>query len=358
MAHHTTVIFLAAAALLLMLLPLSAAPAPVIGMPGCETRCGDKIVPYPFGMGPSYCYLPGFNLTCDWLSDPPRLLLGDGTFQVAEDIGYPSDATLAVVHAGNIQTDGNGRGRLGGGLGDGGPYALPLAGNQLVLVGCNVRATLRSGNLTMSSCSSFCHDGRTSYMKSGKSSMLCSGMGCCQAPIVVNREVAAGGKLVPITSYDVEIESFGRNRSDGKRWPARVFVAKKGWFTTWSVSNQLSSDTRAAVSMDVPFWLNWEVIDGDAPGDTDQLQRSKECPRDAARRICKSNHTRCTRGDIGGYLCFCKQGYQGNAYIANGCQDIDECKHSEFQINRCYGQCTNTDGAFQCRCPQGTHGDP
>ncbi|KAM3277692.1 hypothetical protein ACQJBY_045537 [Aegilops geniculata] len=183
MAHHTTIIFSAAPALLLILPPLSAgaaaAPAPVIGMPGCETRCGDMIVPYPFGMGPSYCYLPGFNLTCDWLSEPPRLLLGDGTLQVAEDIGYPSDATLAVVHAGNIQTDGNGRGRIG----DGGPYALPPAGNQLVLVGCNVQATLRSGNLTLSSCSSFCHDGRTSYMKSGKSSLLCSGMGCCQAPI-------------------------------------------------------------------------------------------------------------------------------------------------------------------------------
>ncbi|XP_044398874.1 wall-associated receptor kinase 3 isoform X2 [Triticum aestivum] len=362
MAHHTTFIFSAAAALLLILPPLSAgaaaAPAPVIGMPGCETRCGDMIVPYPFGMGSSYCYLPGFNLTCDWLSDPPRLLLGDGTLQVAEDIGYPSDATLAVVYAGNIQTDGNGHGRLGGGLGDGGPYALPPAGNQLVLVGCNVRATLRSGNLTLSSCSSFCHDGRTSYMKSGKSSLLCSGMGCCQAPIVVNREVGAGGKLVPITSYDVELESFGRNRSDGRRWPARVFVAKKGWFTTWSASKQLSSDLRAAVDMEVPFWLNWEVVDGDATGDTDQLQRSKECPRDAAGGICKSNHTRCTRGDRGGYLCFCKQGYQGNAYITNGCQDIDECKHAEFQINRCYGQCTNTDGAFQCRCPQGTHGDP
>ncbi|KAF7067382.1 hypothetical protein CFC21_073282 [Triticum aestivum] len=323
MAHHTTIVFSAAAALLLLLLPpcagAAAAPVPVIGMPGCETRCGDMVVPYPFGMGPSYCYLPGFNLTCDWLSDPPRLLLGDGTLQVAEDIGYPSDATLAVVYAGNIPTDGNGQGRLGGGLGDGGPYALPPAGNQLVLVGCNVRATLRSGNLTMSSCSSFCHDGRTSYMKSGKSSMLCSGMGCCQAPIVVNREVAAGGKLVPITSYDVEIECFGRNRSDGQRWPARVFVAKKGWITTWSASKQLSSDPQAAADMEVPLWLNWEVIDGDAD-DTGQLQRSKECPKDAARRICKSNHTRCTRGDRGGYLCSCKQGYQGNAYITNGCQ--------------------------------------
>ncbi|KAE8771274.1 wall-associated receptor kinase 3-like [Hordeum vulgare] len=223
MADHTTIMLSAAAALLMLVLPplsagAAAAPAPMIGMPGCETRCGDKVVPYPFGMGPSYCYLPGFNLTCDWLSDPPRLLLGDGTLQVAEDIGYPSDTTLAVVHAGSIQTDGHGRGRLGGGLGDGGPYALPPAANQLVLVGCNVRATLRSGNVTLSSCSSLCHDGRTSYMKSGKSSMLCSGMGCCQAPIVVNHEVAAGGKLLAtFTSYDVEIEYFGRNRSSDTR---------------------------------------------------------------------------------------------------------------------------------------------
>ncbi|XP_037441827.1 wall-associated receptor kinase 3-like [Triticum dicoccoides] len=306
MAHHTTIVFSAAAALLLLLLApcaeAAASPAPVIGMPGCETRCGDMVVPYPFGMGPSYCYLPGFNLTCDWLSDPPRPLLGDGTLQVAEDIGYPSDATLAVVHARNIP-----------------PTATGMAGSAVALAMAGRTRCRRPG---------------TSSSGLG-SSMLCSGMGCCQAPIVVNCEVAAGGKLAPITSYDVELESFGRNRSDGQRWPARVFVAKKGWITTWSASKQLSSDPQAAADMEVPLWLNWENL--------------QEQP---------ANHTRCTRGDRGGYLCSCKQGYQGNAYITNGCQDIDECKHAEFQINRCHGQCTNTDGAFQCRCPQGTHGDP
>ncbi|WVZ50137.1 hypothetical protein U9M48_001423, partial [Paspalum notatum var. saurae] len=34
---------------------------------------------------------------------------------------------------------------------------------------------------------------------------------------------------------------------------------------------------------------------------------------------------------------------------------VNECEHPED--NGCFGQCTNTDGGFYCRCPQGTHGD-
>jgi hypothetical protein len=277
-------------------------------------------VPYPFGMGPSYCYhSPGFKLSCDH----GRLLLGNGTFQVAEHIS-PSFPRLTVVYTGDIQTDGRGLGTFGAGMGlaDDSPFLLS-GGNQLVLVGCNVRATLRNGNVTMSGCSSFCPDGvdqEHMYMPSRlKSSMLCSGIGCCQAPIVVNREVLAGsGELVPITSYDLELDSFGWNRSQAREVPARVFIARDGWFAPMSISRQLlSKDYRAAAPMEVPFWLDWEVIVGQQGP---SLSPSWECPEDAARTGCRSNHSDCTRGERWGYTCSCKNGYEGNPYISNGCQ--------------------------------------
>ena len=57
-------------------------------------------VPYPFGFGPSHCYWPGFNLTCDTRHHPPRLLLGDGSLRV-DDISL-SNKTVRVMRTGSI----------------------------------------------------------------------------------------------------------------------------------------------------------------------------------------------------------------------------------------------------------------
>ncbi|CAN6326844.1 unnamed protein product [Urochloa humidicola] len=54
--------------------------------------------------------------------------------------------------------------------------------------------------------------------------------------------------------------------------------------------------------------------------------------------------------------CRCSNDYEGNPYIPNGCQDIDECRHpDEYQ---CFGHCINTDGSYNCICPCGTSGNP
>ncbi|XP_021320626.1 wall-associated receptor kinase-like 9 [Sorghum bicolor] len=56
-----------------------------------------------------------------------------------------------------------------------------------------------------------------------------------------------------------------------------------------------------------------------------------------------------------GYTCQCAPGYQGNPYIDDGCEDIDECKSPESYS--CYGNCTNTPGNFTCLCPTGYRGN-
>nr|CAB3491157.1 unnamed protein product [Digitaria exilis] len=97
MTTTTAAAVLLPAAAALMLLMLALHPP---GQPNWDTNCGDVSVPYPFGFGPSTCYWPGLNLTCDTSYDPPQLLLGDGTLRVT-DI-FIENATMRVMRAGLI----------------------------------------------------------------------------------------------------------------------------------------------------------------------------------------------------------------------------------------------------------------
>ena len=184
MAPHITLspVVVAAALMLLTSCPLFARavvkPEEAMGMPGCDITCGDMKVPYPFGMGAPSCYWPGFNLTCDRTGKTPRLLLGDGSLQV-QDIDL-ANYRLSVTHTGEIKTDANGSGWLGGALRDDGPYVLS-SDSELILTGCNVRATLRvGGGATISSCSSVCeagHEPVTNVPSRFQGRMLCTTIG-------------------------------------------------------------------------------------------------------------------------------------------------------------------------------------
>ncbi|KAJ1274421.1 hypothetical protein BS78_05G060300 [Paspalum vaginatum] len=57
-----------------------------------------------------------------------------------------------------------------------------------------------------------------------------------------------------------------------------------------------------------------------------------------------------------GYRCKCPDGFDGNPYVQNGCQDIDEC----LQQDICKGRvCSNIEGSFKCtECPRKTEYDP
>ncbi|XP_065866440.1 wall-associated receptor kinase 3-like [Euphorbia lathyris] len=55
------------------------------------------------------------------------------------------------------------------------------------------------------------------------------------------------------------------------------------------------------------------------------------------------------------YRCVCKDGFTGNPYLPQGCQDIDECK--EANKYPCQGSCKNIIGSYTCKCPIGMRGD-
>ncbi|KAI4967155.1 hypothetical protein ZWY2020_030236 [Hordeum vulgare] len=94
------------------------------------------------------------------------------------------------------------------------------------------------------------------------------------------------------------------------------------------------------------------------PLNTDNSTCGKELPATHASG-CRSSSSSCqnyTSFAYKGYRCRCSAGYQGNPYVVDGCQDIDECAH--WELHSCYGTCTNVPGAFRCQCPDETSGNP
>ncbi|KAL6656489.1 hypothetical protein ACP70R_007315 [Stipagrostis hirtigluma subsp. patula] len=327
-----------------------ASPAPSIGLPGCNTTCGNVSVPYPFGLGPARCYWPGFNLTCDTSG---RLLLGDGTLRV--DHVFLGNNSVRVIRTGSIINDSTGNFTSDGwsfpfGTSFAGSvYELYPSKNELVLFGCNLAVTLlenigeTTNPIVNAVCASFCQS-LQSYI--GESSdKYCSGIGCCETTIDF------AGRPNGVQLRWLEKGNYGDFLRSWR--PPHVFVAEKGWFAHSAALTRedMPLEAKRAAILHVPFILRWAAQAGLPEW------KSTECSDNTSRLLCKSDHANCQAWPYG-YTCSCAEGYDGNPYLAGagGCQDVDECKQPQEHIY-CFGQCINKIGTYECRCPPGTHGD-
>ncbi|CAN6247795.1 unnamed protein product [Urochloa humidicola] len=346
-------------------------PAGPVALPGCPTSCGDVSVPYPFGICEGCYHSTGFNLTCDGTQGRPRLLLGtDGSFRVT---GVSlQDATVSVQTPLNAAPNLDGDAiAWGEGLGADGPFSLSYERNEFTLMGCNVEALLVGGG-DGASCVSFCNrEGPALYVWDFPRDKCC-GMGCCAAPIGMGRP-----------SYAVRLRWLYSDHEHDAGTPVSVFVAEKGWFrrsmvtmvsmgmaeithTDWGEPSWFEiPQFRRMKNGTAPVVLDWAVPwppPPQQPGSAGGSFRggSWSCSEDAAAGgLCRSSNSYCvdvtsSNSTLSGYVCKCQVGYQGNPYLADGCQDIDECRLPD----KCYGRCRNTPGGYLCRCPRGTLGDP
>ncbi|KAM3369914.1 hypothetical protein ACQJBY_017659 [Aegilops geniculata] len=324
-----------------------AAVPPNMALPGCPSSCGDIAIPYPFGIGPG-CYLDGFNLTCndDGSHRPPKLFLGDGTVEVLEiSLENTTVRVSSVVDTNGtvVPGVGTGNGTWGSGLTGAGPFYLTGQRNQLVIRGCNMQAVLldaRNSSYVVAACTSIC-----AYVNSnpGLPALAsqpmdhCSGVSCCQTSIYVG-----------LTSYTVQLSPVG-DMMPSFFFPAMglVFIADAEWFDGNATNlGPLPNEEKPVV----PATLDWTVGESEctgrdgAPGSGTACSSSNSLCRDATG-LSRSGHS-----------CHCSPGYEGNPYIPDGCQDIDECARPEAYS--CYGGCKNRPGSFSCFCPEGTQGDP
>ncbi|KAK1697616.1 hypothetical protein QYE76_014313 [Lolium multiflorum] len=348
---------------------LQGRPRQGMGRPGCRDKCGGMSIPFPFGMGKPGCFLPGFEVTCNTSFTPPRAFLAhsdkkqviyeytsNGSYEQSEwkrssapvelfDIS-PEKSEVRVYggvnsrcFAGRSETEARLKGKYMV-LGQEGPFLLSSTRNELIGVGRNVEPVFTGNFDTLMSytyhvqlsCKSFLHIGNIGLAANGS----CAGMGCCH--------IAVPKQLIPVKNTGVFFsdESSGRNLS-----PCSYgMVVEKSWYNFSTDDMDGYEALSRKLARGFPLVLDFAIRNG-------------SCERDG----CLSGNTSCAKAAYGpGYGCKCWEHYHGNPYIANGCQDIDECQlreqSAEFRdLYPCDGICTNIPGGYDCRCKRGMKGD-
>jgi hypothetical protein len=323
--------------LLLLLLAAATAERPQPGtLEGCPDKCGDTSIPFPFGMTPG-CFRPGFQVVCNHSFVPPRAFL-HGTNQNHTTMVLNLTAGISIISreawrrevelmdvsveksearvyaAVNSACTRNDTYLVAkvqltelGKEGEG-PFLLSAARNVLVGVGASVVAIMRNSSGETTPYTPSCLSdlmGNLQYATNGS----CTGLGCCVG--LVPRGAP------PITSFGVGFTSR-RNKSTLERQTTpctygMVVESSRYTFSTPDLYGYegLSGRLHRGVPVAIDFAIRDPASSSYCPA------QGQQPPPDYA---CVSGNSSCSSAANGGYVCKCWDNYQGNPYIANGCQ--------------------------------------
>ncbi|PIA65115.1 hypothetical protein AQUCO_00100541v1 [Aquilegia coerulea] len=316
--------------LLLFLFPLfvfELAAAAVNGtgsLPGCKQKCGNITVPYPFGMGAKCSIDKWANINCNTTYNPPKPFIGD--LEVVQFL--PSEVRIknfVTSHCYNQSGALDWKFTNTIGL-TGTPYTFSSTKNMVTAIGCDtwVFITGIEGGNFSSGCISLCH--QKEHVIDG----FCDGVGCCQTSIpkglkFFNPDLTTTSNYTNVWSFDPCGAAFLAETDMYK-------FKKSDFFNVTSL-------------VDVPIILNFAVGN----------QTCKAAKKNSTSFACKENSHCYDSIDGTGYLCNCSDGYAGNPYLKQGCQDVNECE--DPNNNPCEGLCTNNPGSYSCSCPDDFYGD-
>ncbi|CAL4915960.1 unnamed protein product [Urochloa decumbens] len=336
-----------------------------VTLPGCPDKCGNISIPYPFGTKAGCYFDPTFSVTCNLSTMPPATLnapltlKGTGYYlgDQADPVGVRTDRSWWTVDLIDVDVA-RGEARLSMPISsdcslNGSYHELRLAStslnlsttfqfsserNVLVGVGQSVRARV-FGGMAETNYSAACN----SLFDAPAAALdgLCEGIGCCQA------ELAPG--LVSVMP-----SMYYQSNSMWKTFPCTYsMVVDRSWYN-FSLQDlygyRVLDDKRFPEG--APVVLDWAIRNGSCPVEGKPLPMA-----------CRSDNSRCVNATNGyGYLCKCKDGFDGNPYIPGGCQDIDECALRQEQPELrdsypCHGICKNSIGRYECHCKFGMKGD-
>ncbi|KAL8064532.1 hypothetical protein ABFX02_01G096900 [Erythranthe guttata] len=297
--------------------------------PGCESKCGNITVPYPFGIGSECSIHPSYDIRCDTSFNPPKPFVGSTNLEVFDitDSRMRIKNRMAAIcynKLGNItrNIDAVSKIQLDP------PFSFSDA-NKFTMVGCDeigMLSGVEGGNLT-NACVSTC---------SSRDQVLdgyCTGIGCCQTSIPKG-----------LTRFELSLSSLNDHIYV---WSfstcGYAFLGDQDTYTFQS--SDLDDVTfQERIVQNVPMVLDWVI------GNTtcSEAQKSNDY-------ACHNNSTCIDLNTSGnGYNCICFQGYEGNPYLEPGCTDTNECENSPCVPT---ASCTNSPGSYNCSCLHGFTGD-
>ncbi|XP_059654959.1 wall-associated receptor kinase-like 1 [Cornus florida] len=337
--------------LLLWLTQASSALAATLAMakPGCQDRCGNVIIPFPFGIGANCSGHWSFEISCNKSFNTFKPFITSIRLEVLE-----ISLTEGTVRVNNPLITSNCNNRVNNQAVDliGTPFSFSDTNNRFTAIGCDNLALIDWGGMVIG-CVSNCNF--TSRDKS------CYGINCCQTTIP------------PSLKYiNASFRSIDSNND--KNECKYAFMVEQDWFTNLT-------DPYAVQKMEVvPAVLTWRTYGSCQSFSLGSItygaliptnpQNGKVIPPENGKKGCK-NYIKCRVGAVvsnssslcgtnascssysnqsSSYLCQCDRGYEGNPYLRDGCQDIDECARG---TNRCHMNCSNTPGSYKCYCPPG-----
>ncbi|KAJ0988109.1 hypothetical protein J5N97_006465 [Dioscorea zingiberensis] len=299
---------------------------------GCPSRCNGAIdIPFPFGIGPPPCALPGFQLSCQPSHPQPLLhntslrilnftngqLLVDSSPFIAVDCALPHHQhhrKLATIS-----------------LPPHGPFTISGVSNSFVAVGCDTVAALADGDTFASGCVSLCASKESVLVsRSTPVGVGCSGVGCCEGTIPEGRRLLSVGAG----------SMFGYGKVSGFNNCSYAFVVERGGYVfDQQHLSMMDFPRRTSISMR----LDWAI------------------PRKLSPMTLCGHNSYHVPSPLGpsAYLCNCSHGYSGNPYLngPHGCQDVDECQNPEANPCVSVARCRNRVPGYKCECPFGSSGD-
>ncbi|KAK0580316.1 hypothetical protein LWI29_000611 [Acer saccharum] len=316
--------------LLLLIVANAALTTTQLAQPGCVRKCGElESIPYPFGTEAD-CYLnEDFFINCSNTDNNPPIpyfqksnirvtnITMDGRLQVQsyvsrdcyDDKGNNTKNYFAYLHMGK--------------------FTISDTQNMFTIIGCDsfgfILGTIGEINYK-AGCISSCD--RLEDVTNGS----CSGIGCCQIDIPEG-----------LKGIEVHASSLNKHTNVSQFNPCSYAFVIEG-----SRFNFSSSNLSAAFTETVPTAVDWAITG----------QGNCTVARNNQSYACKENSDCYEPPDHSaeGYLCKCKDGYQGNPYISNDCKDIDECKLGNVTCHH-QAYCVNTEGNYTCKCFKRHKGD-
>ncbi|XP_021667528.2 wall-associated receptor kinase-like 22 [Hevea brasiliensis] len=286
-------------------LAISAAATTTLAGRGCEARCGDIDIQYPFGIRADCSMDKWFVIDCIKSANSSRAFISSINLELI-NIDYARSSLLVKgpVFSYNCTRPNTGRDvnlrRT----------SFTFSGsNKFTVVGCNNRASLSSSDPDGEGCQPTCEE---NVKPQG-----CFGNRCCQTSIPYFQQLLA--------------PSFQDADDDQCRL---AFIVEKKWFKA-----NVKEPYKVQELEYVPVLLDWKINAAALGSLVIDEESTYHGPMVCYDKFDFPYHNNT--------ILMCRKGFTGNPYLPVGCEDVNECEDSMVR-SLCNGLCKNTHGSYKC----------